>query len=393
MLGIFMYPVSGIMKLWHILLHSVFGINDSLAWVLSIFGLIIVVRGLITPAQWYILHSGRLTVMMRPEITALHAEYRHETSFDKISERDKRERDIRKAYGYRTSAGCIPPLIQIPAFLGLYQVLLRMARPKNGLDSQTHDPIGVLSSADVSSFLHARFGNIPVSVYVSMSPEQFAHLGTNYDDVLHFVFPLLLATALITFINMSVTVVRNYLTIDNESKTAVVLTRVIFVATLLTPFLLVSGGMNGPVPAAIATYWVANNLWTLVQNFSIYLILHRKLPLSKELLDFQREQRRKRIRKVRTKRAHRWKRALSAVSIIVTPWLHHSHRAHWAESTAYLKEARANQKAEKKRQKEISVQRRKARSEHLRIRAEQAIIENRQKKAARKAKDQKDQME
>ena len=31
MLGIFMYPVSGIMKLWHILLHSVLGINDSLA--------------------------------------------------------------------------------------------------------------------------------------------------------------------------------------------------------------------------------------------------------------------------------------------------------------------------------------------------------------------------
>ena len=65
MLDIFMYPVSGIMKLWHILLHSVLGINDSLAWVLSIFGLIIVVRGLIAPAQWYILHSDHLTIMMR----------------------------------------------------------------------------------------------------------------------------------------------------------------------------------------------------------------------------------------------------------------------------------------------------------------------------------------
>ena len=175
--GIFMYPVSGIMKLWHILLHSVLGINDSLAWVLSIFGLIIVVRGLIAPAQWYILHSGRLTVMMRPEITALYKEYENETSYEKISERDQREREIRKSYGYRVSAGCIPPLIQIPVFLGLYQVLLRMARPKNGLDSQVHDPIGMLSSADVSSFLHARFGSIPVSAYVSMTPQQFARLA------------------------------------------------------------------------------------------------------------------------------------------------------------------------------------------------------------------------
>lgn len=380
MLGIFMYPVSGIMKLWHILLHSVLGINDSLAWVLSIFGLIIVVRGLIAPAQWYILHSGRLTVMMRPEITALYKEYENETSYEKISERDQREREIRKSYGYRVSAGCIPPLIQIPVFLGLYQVLLRMARPKNGLDSQVHDPIGMLSSADVSSFLHARFGSIPVSAYVSMTPQQFARLGTNYEEVMRFVAPLLLATALITFINMSITVIRNYLTIDHQSQTAIVVMRMVAVATVCTPFLLVSGGLTGPVPTAIVAYWVANNLWTLVQNVTIYLILHYRFPLSPEILAFQRDQRHLRIGRLRTRRTHRFKRALSLVGIVVVPWLYDDHRRRIHEANAYFHQDRAERKAEKAHRKAISSERRKAKSTHLRESAERAIIEKRQRK-------------
>lgn len=68
MLDAFAYPVSGIMKLWHLLLHSVLGLDGSIAWVLSLVGLVITVRGLITPFFWFQYKSGRTMALMMPEL-------------------------------------------------------------------------------------------------------------------------------------------------------------------------------------------------------------------------------------------------------------------------------------------------------------------------------------
>ena len=179
---------------------------------------------------------------------------------------------------------------------------------------------------------------------------------------------------------MSITVIRNYLTIDHQSRAAIVVMRMVAVATVCTPFLLVSGGLTGPVPTAIVAYWVANNLWTLVQNVTIYLILHYRFPLSPEILAFQRDQRHLRIGRLRTRRAHRFKRALSLVGIVVVPWLYDDHRRRIHEANAYFHQDRAERKAEKARRKAISSERRKAKSTHLRESAERAIIEKRQRK-------------
>ena len=45
MINIFMYPVSGIMKLWHLLFGSLF--SGSMAWILTIVFLVLTVRGII----------------------------------------------------------------------------------------------------------------------------------------------------------------------------------------------------------------------------------------------------------------------------------------------------------------------------------------------------------
>ena len=48
----FMYPVSAVMKLWHLIFQNVFGLDDSISWLISIPFLIVTVRGLIAPLTW-----------------------------------------------------------------------------------------------------------------------------------------------------------------------------------------------------------------------------------------------------------------------------------------------------------------------------------------------------
>ena len=53
MLDAFAYPVSGIMKLWHLLLHNALGLEEQTAWFFAIIGLVITVRGLLLPFFWF----------------------------------------------------------------------------------------------------------------------------------------------------------------------------------------------------------------------------------------------------------------------------------------------------------------------------------------------------
>ncbi len=368
MLEIFIYPVSAVMKLWHMLLHSVLGLDDSLSWLLSIFGLIIVVRGITTPLQWMSLRSARLGVILRPKLAALTEEYQNETSVEKLKEKEEKGKALRKELGYSLRSGCLPPLIQIPFFLGLYQVLIRMARPADGLDTTNHEPIGFLTSADVTSFLQTRFGNVPASAYIAMSDEQFARLNTTYEDVSRFVIPFLIITSLLTFINMIVSVVRNSFSLDYSSKLAVSVGNLMLIMTLFVPFLLISIGMTSPIPAAIPIYWVGNNLWTLLQNIVLYFLLYKTLPFPDETVDFQHTIKRQHKERERITRRHRWGRRLSRLGLIFTPWQREQHKARIAAANKFFEEQQARAAEEKQRRRAISAERRKARQEHLQAR-------------------------
>lgn len=363
------------MKLWHVFLHSVLGLGDSQSWLLSIFGLIVVVRGITTPLQWMILLSGRLTVILRPQLAAIAKEYENDTTLEKIKEKDAREKALKKEVGYTVRAGCVPPLIQIPVFLGLYQVMLRMARPKEGLDSTSHEPIGFLTSSDVASFLQTRFGNVPAPAYIAMSQAQFDRLNTTYDEVVQFVVPLLIFASMLTFCTMMISAVRNSFTLDHNAKIAIKMANVVVVMTFFTPILLFVIGFTSPIPAAITVYWVGNNLWTLLQNIVIYFILHKKYPFTKEIKEYQYKIRRNRIDNERVVRHHVWTRRFAYLGLVFTPWQKEKCQERITTSSQFLEELKAEAKAEKQRRKAINAERLKVQLAH--------------RKAQRKAKKQK----
>src|SRR5699024_11681362 len=81
----------------------------------------------------------------------LSQEYVGRTDADSRKELNQRRKQIQLEGGYRMRDGCLPALIQIPVFLGLYRMLLRVARPNGVVDPDK------LRSEEHTSELQSRF--------------------------------------------------------------------------------------------------------------------------------------------------------------------------------------------------------------------------------------------
>lgn len=320
MLDILIYPVSGVMKLWHLLLHNVIGMDDSLAWFLSLFGLVITIRAIIAPFTWTMFKAGRNTSQLRPKRAAIEAEYAGKHDEASIREMQKRLKDLNKEEGVNPFAGCVPALIQTPVIIGLYSALIQMARPEGGLENPILQPVGFLSTAEVQSFLDGRINNVPLPAYVSMPAEQLAYLGTTKAEVLDFVLPLFITAAILTAINMTISLMRSYQTNNFGSGFSNGLFKVMVGLSIIAPIFPLSLGLTGPFPTAIALYWVSNNFWTFAQNAIMTLILHKKYPLTEEFKEHQRVQREQYRAELKEKKEFLNARRKNRVLMVLQPW-------------------------------------------------------------------------
>lgn len=378
MLEIFIYPVSGVMKLWHLLLHDAFGMDDSRAWLISIFGLVVTVRALITPLYWMQIRSARLNVLMRPEKAALEERYGRATDKESVAAHQEAVKELHREYGYRPAAGCLPMLIQIPTFLGLYQVLLRMARPGNGGEVPPDARIGFLTADEIRSFLDARVGGVPLPAYIAMPEESLAALGTSSAEVREFILPFLLAAVAFTTVNMVWSIFRNIQTLDWDSSVARGLQKVIIVLTIGVPALLLWLGLAGPVPVAVILYWFANNLWTLTQSVIGQFFLARALPLQEEHIAHRDERRDVVLAATRATRARRRRLRRRRLQGLVQPWRIREIREEIAADKAARRETKSAEKAERR-------QLRKAKSAARAELNREKIARRREERQARKA--------
>lgn len=349
MLDFMIYPVSGVMKLWHLLLHNGFGMADDLAWFFSLFGLVISVRALIAPFSWKLSKSARRLAQVRPLRAAIDLEYQGRIDEDSVREMQKKNKDLNQEYGINPLAGCIPMLIQLPTIIGLYQLLLHMARPEGGLENPVLHPIGFLTGDEVRSFLDGRVNNVPLPAYVSMSEEQLQFLGTSRTEVLDFVLPFFILAAIFTAANMALSTFRNWQTSDWSSPFAIGLLKFVIAVSVVAPLFPLVMGLTGPFPAAIALYWFANSLWTTAQTFLMHFTLEHRHPLDSTFTEYTAEMRktyRKRQTEKRQLKTARWK---NRGKMILSP--HRSLQLHTEnrELTRAYKQDRAAIKTEKKR--------------------------------------------
>lgn len=375
----FIYLVSGVLKLWHLLLNSVLGLDDSTAWVLALIGLVVTVRGLIAPFSWMQMRTARTSVIMRPELAALNAEYADRTDKESVAEHERRRKELSRQYNHRPAAGCVPMLIQIPVFIGLYRTVLQMARPSENLEVAPDTRIGFLNAEEITAFLNAEIRGIPLPAYLSMPQEMLAQLGTTRDEVRGFILPIVILAVIFTTANLAGSIYRNLETLDWESSLARGTQKMLIGMTVLVPFLLLSLTFFGPIPVAIVLYWFANNLWTLVQTALIRVVVSRKMPLDD---DYRREHRatREKVRgELRERRTQKWDVRRRQAAGAVQPWKIPEIRRELQAERAQQREKTA---AEKARHKEIARAKKEARSQLTKERLEA----NRRKRQEKKAR-------
>ncbi|WP_293952144.1 membrane protein insertase YidC [uncultured Corynebacterium sp.] len=358
MLDFLIYPVSGVMKLWHLLLHNLIGLDDSIAWFISLFGLVITVRAIIAPFTWKMYKSGRLNAQIRPRRAAIEKEFEGRHDQESIRTMQQKQRDLNKEFGINPLAGCVPMLIQLPTVIGLYQVLLRMARPEGGLDNPTIHPIGFLSAEEVQTFLEGKVANVPLPAYVAMPTEQLAFLGTTRGDVLSFVLPLFIIAAVFTAFNMALSTYRNFQTNDYASGFSTGMLKTFIWLAVLAPIFPLLLGLTGPFPTAIALYWVTNNLWTFGQTAIMHFVIEHKYPLTEEFKEHHRVLRDIYREGQKEKRSFLWTRRKNCLMMVLTP--HKASELH-AENVAMTEERTSRLEAEKAEKKDLKAKRRESR--------------------------------
>lgn len=277
MLDIFVYPVSGIMKLWHLLTHNFF--EEQTAWLVSIVLLVLTVRSLIAPLTWMSVKNGRISALLRPTKAAMPAV----TTPEEFEANKEAVDALHKEHNFNPAVGCLPPLIMLPVFLGLYQVVLRMARPS------FEGSIGFITADEVESFRQTTLNGIRIPAFMSMPESWAVDLAVDPAMVREKAMPWLILAISFTVINMCISTTRTFWTTNFNTK----LSRRVFIFSLalivFIPLLLWNIATNGPIPLAVIFYWFCTNLYTLTLTIICQIVLAVKYPLSPELHEMRRE--------------------------------------------------------------------------------------------------------
>lgn len=288
------YPVALILKGWHLLAASVLSLPASASWIVAMIALVVTVRAAVTPLTYRQVKASRQLANLRPDLHALNQEYADRKDKASTAERLRKARELRRNSGYRTVDGCLPTLIQIPIVVALYRLLLRIARPPEGLDSGIHASVGPLSGSEVHSFLSARILNVPLPSFVAMPQADLAYLGVDRAEVMHLAVPMVLVAVALTVGNIALTLRRSLRTMDASSAGSRISVKMLLVMTPMMVFFPVWFAIKGPAPVAILLYWIVSNIWTLVSNQLIQRRLNRTTPYTEAFWEHTRQRRQER---------------------------------------------------------------------------------------------------
>lgn len=257
MLDFIYYPVSFILWCWHWVFGHVFGESSGIAWALGIVFLVWTLRAIMFKPFVKQVRSMRQMQTFGPEIKKLQKKYANDRQ-RQAQEMQKLQRE----HGFSPLGGCLPMLLQIPVFIGLFHVLRSFGNSPD--ENYFFDAHGV------SSYLQANLFGAGLSNFITQPVELLERYGAaNRTAVIIVSIPLMILASALTHLTARHSVARQ----NPESATAQTaimnkLTMYIFpLGVLLFGFFF---------PIGLLIYWLANNSWTLMQQRLVYRRIDRE---------------------------------------------------------------------------------------------------------------------
>ncbi|TQM16141.1 membrane protein insertase YidC [Pseudonocardia kunmingensis] len=257
MLNFIYYPVSFILWVWHKAFGFLLGPDNGIAWALSVMFLVFTLRAILYKPFVHQVRSMRRMQEFQPEIAKLRKKYAN----DRQKQAEEMQR-LQKEHGVNPLGGCLPVLVQVPVFIGLFHVLREFGPlTKDGLPRTENYFFGQeeVESFNRSDLFGAKLGN-----WVLQGEEFLNAAGTSVASMLIVMIPLMIAAGIFTHITARHSVARQTAAQAENPQTAIMNRLMLYVfpigVVVGAPFL----------PLAVLLYWVSNNLWTLGQQYVVY---------------------------------------------------------------------------------------------------------------------------
>lgn len=262
LIGYVLWPLKWLVEMILVAFHSVFtfiGMNPAsgLTWVLSIIGLVVVVRAALVPLFVKQIKSQRKMMEIAPELKKIQEKYKGKR--DQLS-REAMSRETMAMYkknGTSPVSGCLPILVQMPVFFSLYSVLSSIK-----VNAEAHNGgIFWLTQELTQEFYNAKLFGV-ASLHESLKdtldvkPEGWEITTT----IMVTLVVLMIASQFFTQLQ----IVSKNLSPEARQGQAYKMQRMM---VYVLPFAFVFSGVFFPLGVVI--YWFTSNIWTAVQQFMV----------------------------------------------------------------------------------------------------------------------------
>jgi YidC/Oxa1 family membrane protein insertase len=248
------WAVAWIMVLFHRFLDLFMDGDSGWTWLLSIVGLTIVVRTLITPLFVRQIRSSRAMQAVSPQLKAVQKKYKGKTDQASRQAMSEETMAIYKEAGANPLSSCLPLLLQMPIFFALFRVLFYKLK-----DAAAGEGFGPLTPEVASNAYHATlFGKVTIA-------DSFLNSGDGGISTKIVAGIIIALMCLGSFITQKELTMRNMPPSALEGPMASTQKMMMY----MLPFIYV---ITGPgMPIGVLMYWLTTTVWTLGQQLIVVL--------------------------------------------------------------------------------------------------------------------------
>ena len=256
------YGISWILLNWHKVWDWMLPGGEILAtnwdWVLAIVFLVLTVRAVLFPLFVKQIKSQRAMQAIQPKVKELQEKHK--------GDRETLQRELMELYRRENAnplMGCLPLLLQIPVFFGMFHILRRLDPDKGGQAKTLYG----WTVEQFESAADARLFGAPIASTFGTSPADLADMGAsslNVKIVAGVLVAIMIATTYLTSRQMILK------TGWSEDPNQRMIQKLMLYGIPVS--LLVSGSI---FPIGVVIYWVTTNLFSLGQQ---HWVLHKFPP-------------------------------------------------------------------------------------------------------------------
>ena len=238
--------------------------GGGISWGWSIVLLTVCVRAILVPLTLRQLRSMQKLQQLSPQLKAIQAKYKED--------KQRQQQEIMKFYkenNVNPLASCLPLLLQLPVFIGLFYTLRKNLRPDICPLVQHKFQQAYAAAHHIS--LHAAAGQ--TTPCLTHGYGQYYHGGAGFlfvPDLTDHATGWVLGVLIVLYVCTQLVATRmmSAPTMDNNQRRLMMLLPLFFVIFVIN------------FPAGLIVYWITTNTWTMVQQYVVRRTMAPHVPVA-----------------------------------------------------------------------------------------------------------------